>query len=138
MNIRKPLPCIGEVWQDEGGVFAGLARGINGAPDYCVIVGPEMPERRKWDLAIAFAQGIDIDGKSDYALPTRKEQALMFANVPELFKGEIYWSCEQHAADRDYVWGRGFGDGLQGYWTKDYEFCACAVRRLFTPLGFAY
>ena len=55
----------------------------------------------------------------------------MYANVPELFQKEWYWSCEQHAGHSDDAWAQTFSYGTQSYWSKDsYAFRARAVRRL--------
>jgi hypothetical protein len=121
-------PRIGEVWDGEGGVYAGIARGRDGAPDYHLVVGPEFEGTQGWDAAIKWAANLSVDELKDFALPFRKEQALCFANVSELFKPEWYWSCEQHASISSYAWGQGFGGGSQSYWGNDGR--ARAVRRL--------
>lgn len=36
-----PIPRIGEYWVGQGGVNAGLMRGMNGVPDYFLIVPPQ-------------------------------------------------------------------------------------------------
>lgn len=35
-----PPPAIGQFWNDQGGVYAGLIRGENGQPDYHLVVSP--------------------------------------------------------------------------------------------------
>lgn len=49
-------------------------------------------------------------------------------NVPELFKPEHYWSCEQHASYSDSAWFQNFLNGSQYYWYKYYLFRARVVR----------
>jgi hypothetical protein len=124
------IPRIGEVWEGEGGIYAGLARGRDGAADYHLIVGPEFDGQTDWDAAGKWATGLNLHGHSDFALPFRKEQALCFANVPELFKEEYYWSSEQHASGGYYAWGQLFSYGNQSGWGKDDRIRARAVRRL--------
>jgi hypothetical protein len=123
-------PPIGEVWTSQGGTYAGLCRGRDGGHDYHLIVGPEYDGTADWDAAQKWADELSASGFADYGLPFRKEQALCFANVPELFKPETYWSCEQHASVSDYAWGQLFDNGYQGHWTKHDKLRARAVRRL--------
>lgn len=113
-----------------GGIYAGIARGRDGAPDYHLIVGPEYDGETDWLSAMSWAQGLKLNFFTDYTLPFRKEQALLFANVPELFKPEAYWSCEQHASISSYAWRQDFDDGYQSYWVKDVQLRARLVRRL--------
>ena len=123
-------PQIGQVWEGQGGVYAGIARGRDLAPDYYLIVGPEFDGQTDWAAAGKWAAGVSADGHADFALPFRKEQALCFANVPELFKQEYYWSCEQHASFSGSAWSQYFDSGYQGYWLKGLHIRARAVRRL--------
>ncbi len=123
------VPHVGERWPGQGGIYAGIARGRNGEPDYCLIVG-EVIGPASWDKAVASAADIHDEGHNDFTLPFRAEQALQFANVPELFLNEWYWSCEQRAEDAGYAWGQAFGYGDQLISHKDDEFRARAVRRL--------
>lgn len=119
-------PRIGEPWPGQGGIYAGIMRGRDGGPDYHLIVGPEL-DAQNWRAAAE----VVCDGHRDYRLPYRAEQALQFANVPELFQYEWYWSCEQHAADSDYAWAQHFDGGFQDYWDKTSKaFRARAVRTL--------
>jgi hypothetical protein len=122
-------PRIGEYWAGQGGIYAGVQRGRDGAADYHLIVGPAM-EACNWESAKKQAAAAAVDGHSDFTLPFRKEQALQFANVPELFEQEYYWSSEQLASDSDYAWVQGFNYGGQTNDRKSYEFRARAVRRL--------
>jgi hypothetical protein len=124
-------PRIGTIWFGQGGIYAGVARGgFDGRPDYYLIVGPEHDGTLKWDPAMQWAKDLLVEGFGDLVLPRRREQALLFANVPELFKEEAYWSCEAHASNSDYAWFQYFDDGYQDYWTKDNQIRARVVRRI--------
>lgn len=123
------VPPLGEVWPGQGGIFTGLVRGRDGQPDYLVITGPAI-DATTWEKAKAAAAALEVDGHKDFTLPFRTEQSLQFANVPELFEKEWYWSCEQHAAHSDSAWCQDFSNGVQYYWVKDYFSRARAVRRL--------
>ena len=78
----------------------------------------------KWADAIAWAK------KQGGELPTRKEQALLFANVAEAFEPRWYWSSEVPPGYADYAFIQHFADGTQGYGHKDDACRARAVRRV--------
>lgn len=128
-NTTTTAPAIGQQWPGQGGIYAGLARGRNGAPDYHLIVGPELTAAA-WDDAKQQAASLVIDGHADFTLPFRAEQSLQFANVPELFEKDWYWSCEQLASNSVYAWMQYFDDGYQLNYHKSGETRARAVRRL--------
>lgn len=123
-------PAIGDSWRALGGVYAGVARGRDGAPDYYLIAGPEHEADIGWQSAMDWAGKIESHSFSDFALPHRKEQALLFANVPELFKPEWYWSCEPHASYSGNAWLQDFVSGSQHYNNKTFLSRARVVRRL--------
>lgn len=128
-SIATAAPAIGQQWPGQGGIYAGLARGRNGAPDYHLIVGPELTAAA-WKNVTQQATDLVIDGHADFSLPFRAEQSLQFANVPELFEGDWYWSCEEHASGSDYAWIQLFDDGNQYYSHESGELRARAVRRV--------
>lgn len=127
--VTKAPAAIGKELIGQGGIYAGLMRGRDGAPDYHLIVGPELPTSN-WNAAVAAAAELEIDGHTDFTLPFRNEQSLLFANVPELFEKDWYWSGEQHASDPDCAWMQNFDLGDQDGCRKSVEFRARAVRRL--------
>jgi len=124
------IPRIGEYWPGQGGIYAGLQRGRDGGADYHLIVGPAI-DACKWKTAKEKAAAIEVDGHRDFSLPLRKEQALQFANVPELFESEWHWSSEEHASDSPCAWLQYFVSGFQGYYHESYEGRARAIRRIF-------
>jgi len=128
-GIITTPPRIGAVWPGQGGTYAGIMRGRDGGQDYYLIVG-DSTEETTWEKAKAAAASMKADGHKDFTLPFRAEQALQFANVPELFKKEGYWSCEQHAEFAGYAWLQSFHYGDQDGNRKDTEWRARAVRRL--------
>jgi hypothetical protein len=69
-DALDPGPRIGEAWQ--GGIYAGVARGRDGASDYHLIVGPEHESDIDWVAAIEWAKGLSIDGWKDYSLPDQE------------------------------------------------------------------
>ena len=108
----------------EGGVYAGIIRGVAGQPDMHLVLLPGRAEDVTWDQAVAFA----TDAGGD--LPTRREQALLFANLKDQFEEDWYWSGEQHASSPSDAWIQYFLIGTQGITLKSYEGRARAVRRL--------
>lgn len=126
-------PRIGEEWEEQGGIYAGIARGKNEAPDYHLILATHCEaESVKWDEAKSWAENVSAsdEGLHDYTLPMRHEQALLYANVPEYFQKAYYWSSEQHASLSYAAWHQRFGNGYQYYGHKDSSYRARAVRRL--------
>ena len=62
-------------------------------------------------------------------LPTRIEQAMLWANHSDQFKTDLYWSNETHHSESGWAWCQFFG-GYQSLTRKDYKLRARAVRRL--------
>lgn len=106
------------------GIYAGIARGIDGADDYALEVLDESAGDITWPNALKWAE------KIGGSLPTRKETALLFANVPELFERAYYWTCEQFESESSYAWSQSFYHGYQNYRHTYYQLRARAVRRL--------
>lgn len=105
-----------------GGLYAGVIRGVDGGPDqYLVLLGGDVGDV-SWDSAGAWAESV---GGS---LPTRAEQRLLMANLPEQFQPNWYWSGEP--AGPSTAWVQTFLGGYQDYDDRSYEGRAHAVRRL--------
>jgi hypothetical protein len=104
--------------------YAGLVLDDEGKPSHHLVLLPARGENLTWDAAVEFAEG------AGGALPTRREQSLMFANLKQHFEAAWYWSGEQYEGNGSYAWGQGFGDGYQDGTRKSYEGRAVAVRRL--------
>ena len=121
-ELGQDRPDIGE--KGLHGIYAGVARGYNDELDGILEVLDEAPKSLAWEDAKKWAA--EAGGR----LPTRKEQALLFANVPELFKEEAYWSCEPFAGNESSAWFQNFTDGYQSYGLKASKLRARAVRRL--------
>ncbi|HEY0062497.1 MAG TPA: DUF1566 domain-containing protein [Telluria sp.] len=113
-----------EIRLKDGEYYAGLITGPDGNPTHHLVLLPGDAEGVNWEVAKKFAADLGGD------LPTRREQALLFANLKDQFEERWYWSCEQHAAYSDYAWGQYFDIGYQNYDFKSYEGRARAVRRL--------
>ena len=107
----------------KGEHYAGIIV-TDGKPAHHVILLTGKNKPATWDKAVAWAK------KAGGELPSRREQSLLFANVPEQFEQAWYWSGTPYAGDDDYAWGQGFYDGTQDYWPKGTELRARAVRRV--------
>jgi hypothetical protein len=120
------LPIIpGHRFDD--GRFAGIARNYadDGVLGYDVTLLNAKPpkERMTWQEAMDWAKSIGAD------LPTRKEQALLFANLADEFQRDAYWSNKPNAGTASYAWCQHFGNGRQWLSNKVNELLAVAVRR---------
>jgi hypothetical protein len=108
-----------------GEVYAGILLGENGAPDHHLLLLPSRDNKK-----FTWQQAMDAAQAAGGALPTRREQSLLFANAKAEFQPTWYWSCEQHASEPSYAWTQLFSNGLQYSLHQSYEGRARAVRRL--------
>ncbi len=131
LGIRhSAMPKIGELWHGHGGIFIGLGRDENGRCHHLIAAAEEF-SGAVWEKQNERAIALNIDGFTDFTLPFRRDQSLQFANVPESFKQEWYWSKEQSASGSTYAWAQHFYYGTQNVYLKFIEFRARAVRREF-------
>ena len=105
-----------------GGIYAGISRGVDGAPDEHLVLLPGEAVDVDWEAAGAFAASVGGE------LPTRAEQALLYANLKDQFEPRWYWSGTQ--AGPSTAWYQHFDNGNQYYVHRSYEGRARAVRRL--------
>lgn len=134
-SLTAAQPVIGAVrigaqWRSEGGIYAGIARGRDGKPDYHLIVAEIEEASIAWQPAIDWVKSLSIDGLYDFTLPTRSEQALLYANTKDLFAGEAYWSSETYEGAAGCAWYQYFNGGGQRSDGKTSKLRARAVRRI--------
>lgn len=103
--------------------YAGLALGANGLPSHHLVLLPGDASDVNWTDAAAWAD--DVGGE----LPTRQEQALLYANLKSEFEGAWYWSCQEHETNGSNAWSQVFYHGNQGSSIKSFKARARAVRR---------
>ena len=146
-------PRIGQQWDEQDGIYAGVMRGIDGAPDYHLIVteheatfawgaqGTEEPGAKSDHNGLANTRALvasqHVHPAAEWAaeqqgpdcyLPSRRELRLCWVNVPELFDAQAwYWASTQYSPFT--AWGQTFDDG-QHYTGKSFEGRVRAVRRL--------
>jgi hypothetical protein len=104
--------------------YAGLELDANGKPACHLILLPREAVDLTWDEAVAWAK------EQGGELPTRQDQALLYANLKAEFSPAWHWSCEQRADSPDYAWMQSFGNGCQYYARKSGHGRARAVRSL--------
>ena len=111
--------------------YAGLIVGKDGEPSYHLVLVPGQSDEVTFEAANEWAglQGY----MSKAGLPTRREQALLYANLKEQFEEHAYWSCEAHEAESGWAWYLHFYHGGQNDCHKSHELRARAVRRLIIP-----
>ena len=98
---------------------------IAGQAPYHLILLPDHPEDEMTHQT-ATEWAANIGGE----LPSRPEQALLFAHQRAQFDRDWYWSNTLHESDPDDAWYQYFGDGNQSSSYRDVELRARAVRRL--------
>ena len=102
--------------------YIGIVLGADGLIDHHLILLP------------GEAEDVTSQGAKEWAtaaggeLPTRQEQALLYANAKAQFREAWYWSAEERT-DGSYAWFQSFVNGYQGHGHKGYEGRARAVRR---------
>ena len=129
-EIGVTPPPIGEYWRGQGGIYAGLARGENGQPDYHLILDVRNPQQEfTWEAAKAYAQRIIADDHQDFTLPNRTESALLYANLRDEFDSNYWhWTGTEYSPDR--AFGQSFGYGSQYETAVSFEARARFVRRV--------
>jgi hypothetical protein len=123
------IPPVNAYWPGQGGKFRGIVRGVDGARDYLLIEHViELPVGN-WQSAIDAAAAVEADEHKDFSLPNRAESALLYANAKDEHETDNwYWTSEPNGSD--YAWLQHFYDGYQSYWHQDFNYRACAVRRI--------
>ena len=122
-------PKIGEAWPGMGGIYAGITRGEDGEPDQHLVLHVAEPTGRlAWQAGLDWATSLEVEGHTDFHVPTRFESALLYANLRELFDTSAwYWTSTQYSDDT--AWRQYFDAGSQTNYGKKYEARVRAVRR---------
>ena len=108
---------------NHGEQWAGIIIGKDGEPNHHLILLPGEADSIDWPDANEWA------AEQGGELPSRREQALLYANLKEQFKPEWYWSGEQHE-NKSYAWYLNFSYGDQDTSYTDDRLRARCVRRL--------
>lgn len=102
---------------------AGLVLTNEGKPSHYLILLPNEAD------GVTFKEATDWAKKQGGDLPSRDEQALLFANLKTHFKQEYYWSGIEHPTPEGFAFVQYFGNGSQYGDVKGNKFRARAVRR---------
>ena len=112
----------------QGGLYAGICRGADGAPDYHLVLSEATPAKDlNWSDAAAWAKQ-PHNGHDDWSLPNRRESALLFSSLKNEIGDEWHWTGEKYNGSS--AWGQYFGTGGQNLSHKSYEGRCRAVRRI--------
>lgn len=108
----------------EGEHYAGLILGKEGKPDHHLVLLPGEAQEVSWSAAREWAAGMGGE------LPTRRELALLYANLREQFERLWYWSSETQEPRAQLVWGQNFTSGIQTMYGRPFRGRARAIRRM--------
>ena len=109
---------------NEGETYAGLILGKEGNPDHHLVLLPGEAQEVSWSAAREWAGTIGGE------LPTRRELALLYANLREQFQRVWYWSIDTQEPRSHLVWGQNFTSGIQTMYGRPFRGRARAVRRM--------
>lgn len=107
----------------EGEIYVGAIGDKNGDFHHVILLPGDNGDAT-WEAQMEWAKSIGGD------LPTRVEQAMLWANFRDQFQKDWYWSNEVHHREPGWAWCQSFGYGCQYDLRQGYEFRARAVRRL--------
>lgn len=106
-----------------GETYAGILI-KDGSPSHHLILLPGEANSVTHQAACEWAASIGGE------LPSRKEQALLFANAAEQFERTAYWSAALYESDPDDAWSHYFYYGYPRRYRRYDLLRARAVRRL--------
>ena len=126
----KQAPTTIEIEADSielapGEHYAGAVLDADGKHQHHLVLMADRPEEDlSWTAALEWAE--HVGG----ALPTRQEQALLFANCKPHLLPRWHWSCEAHETEASYAWDCDFNNGNQNNNRKSDKGSAVAVRMI--------
>lgn len=107
----------------DGEIYIGAIGDADGKL-YHVVLLPGDNDDATHESQLEWAKSIGGD------LPSRIEQAMLWANHRDQFKKDWYWSNEQHVSESGWAWYQDFNYGTRSYDPQDDCLRARAVRRL--------
>ena len=118
------LPEV-EIELQPGERYVGPVLDADSKVEHHLVLMPQRPdEKLNWQAAMEWAESIGG------AIPTRQEQALLYANCKPHLAPVWHWSSETYEDDASHAWYCNFGHGYQYGSHKGYEGGAVAVRRV--------
>jgi hypothetical protein len=152
------IPPIGARWKGQGGFNGGLGREKDGRPYWLITADPakaiikstyggygkdESGAKCEFDgrantLALCnseidhpaaqYCAQYECEGHKDYHLASKRENAVLYASVAELFPKEWILGSTQDSALN--AWAQVFGDGVQYGFYESNEGCVVPVRKI--------
>ena len=114
-----------EIELQPGERYAGAVLDADGKVQHHLVLMPQRPDGKlNWQAAMEWAESIGG------AIPTRQEQALLYANCKPHLTPAWHWSSETYEDDASYAWYCYFYYTTQLSYHKSYEGSAVAVRRV--------
>ena len=107
----------------EGEIYIGIIGDALGNLHHVILL-PDDNDDATHEAQIEWAKSIGGD------LPSRIEQAMLWANHRDQFQKDWYWSNETHHSESGWAWYQDFDYGNQDYGGRTYGLRARAVRRL--------
>ena len=105
--------------------YAGVVLDESGKVTHHLVLLPQRPDGK-----INWQDAMDWATSAGGHLPTRQEQALLYANCKPHLKPVWHWSSQTHEDDASFAWFCYFDGGSQHYGLKSYEGSAVAVRQI--------
>ena len=105
-----------------GETYAGLVISDNGSMHHLILLDGDA-DKASHQKQLDWAKSIGGE------LPTRQEQALLYANCKSQFKSDWHWSADLYASVSGYAWFQDFTTGYQGSSVIYGKLRARAVRR---------
>ena len=126
----KPVQASTTIYIEEetfdlapGEHYAGVVLDANGEHMHHLVLMAARP-----DPGVTWKDALEWAEQAGGALPTRQEQALLFANCKPHMQPRWHWSCEEHEKDASYAWSCNFHYNSLVCYHKSYEGRAVAVR----------
>ena len=125
----------GTEFSAEWGIYrrdvAGTGTAIGSGNRNTQIIVDRLKQLGENDRAAQICAGMDIDGFTDWFLPSDDELDLMYKNLKQKglggFSNNWYWSSSQ--ISKDSAWGRRFNNGKQTSYAKDLTGSVRAIRQ---------
>ncbi len=93
-----------------------------------LVAAPKDLGRMTWDDAMSACNNLELNGYSDWHLPTKEELNILYYYKDRVggFANNYYWSSTE--SSDGFAWGQDFGDGRQDGNFKSSRYTVRAVR----------
>ena len=110
-QFQSPPPAAAPAIELQPGEhYAGVVLDTEGKVMHHLVLMAQKPNSKlNWQDAMDWATS------AGGHLPTRQEQALLYANCKPYLQPVWHWSCESHEEDASYAWYCTFDNGYQDF-----------------------